>query len=99
MPQIWRNPELPHTKCASDPSTGFHEQHRFLFFTNMAHCDRGQRLRFPVRVFELKSAKSAARYNQKKVIGPARWCDFPSKQHPIAAARKNEIGAFKHLPD
>jgi hypothetical protein len=24
---------------------------------------------------------------------------FPSKQHPIAAARKDKIGAFKHLPD
>src|ERR1700722_18232827 len=98
MPEIWRDPELPDAECTSDPIAGFHEQHRFLSFTDTAHGDRGQRLCFPVRNFEAKSAEPNARYHQKEVIGQTRLSDSPSKQHPIAAACKDKIGAFKRFP-
>src|SRR5436853_517138 len=47
----------------------------------------------------IRVAKPTARYDRQKVIRPTRLCDFPSKQHPIAAARKDKIGAFEDLPE
>ena len=99
MAQIWRNRELPDAECASDPVARPHEQHCFLRFTDMAHRDGDQGLRSPVRRFEANRAEPAARYDRQEVIGPTRLSDFPSKQHPIAAARKDKTGAFEDLPE
>src|SRR5271165_4514684 len=99
MAQIWRNRELPDAECASDPVARPHEQHRFLSFTDMAHRDGDQGLRSPVRRFEANRAEPAARYDRQKVIRPTRLSDFPSKQPPVAAQRKNKIESLKNPPE
>ncbi len=64
----------------------------------MAYGYRCHRLGPPARILKIEAAEPVAGNNQQEVIR-ARLGDFPRKQQPVSAERKDEVSAFEDLAD